>query len=207
MFSADFLRNVSTHNFLITDTNHVGDARFFNLAAAQNAVALTTAGLGCAGGFSAAAINCAIGKGATISSFASKKFDASGNPLSGGLDSGYSSLVGFPASLTCGPSGTCLTPATGAAFSGINPNVGANEMLFPIGRSVYNGLQMTLKQDAANPLPGVKHVNLQVAYSFSRYVATARDNDFSTFATDFANPTHYIGPIARSTRSNPEGVG
>jgi len=69
-------------------------------------------------------------------------------------------------------------------------------MLFPIGRSVYNGLQMTLKQDAANPLPGVKHVNLQVAYSFSRYVATARDNDFSTFATDFANPTHYIGPNA-----------
>ena len=46
------------------------------------------------------------------------------------------------------------------------------------------------------PLPGVKHVNLQVAYSFSRYVATARDNDFSTFATDFANPTHYIGPNA-----------
>jgi Carboxypeptidase regulatory-like domain len=196
VFSADFLRNVSTHNFLITDTNHVGDARFFNLAAAQNAVALTTAGLGCAGGFSAAAINCAIGKGATIASFASKKFDASGNPLSGGLDSGYSSLAGFPASLTCGPSGTCLTPGTGAAFPGINPNVGANEMLFPIGRSVYNGLQMTLKQDAANPLPGVKHVNLQFAYSFSRYVATARDNDFSTFATDFANPTHYIGPNA-----------
>jgi len=83
-----------------------------------------------------------------------------------------------------------------AAFPGVNNAVGANEMLFPIGRSVYNGLQLSLRQDAADPLPGVKHINMQVSYSFSRYVATARDNDFSTFATDFANPTHYIGPNA-----------
>jgi hypothetical protein len=55
---------------------------------------------------------------------------------------------------------------------------------------------LSLRQDAADPLPGVKHLNMQVSYSFSRYVATARDNDFSTFATDFANPTHYIGPNA-----------
>ena len=76
----------------------------------------------------------------------------------------------------------------------LTANVGANEMLFPIGRSVYNGLQTSLKQDLSNPVRGIKHVNLQVSYSFSRYVATARDNDFSTAATDFANPTHYIGP-------------
>jgi hypothetical protein len=61
---------------------------------------------------------------------------------------------------------------------------------------VYNGLQATLKQDVANPLRGVKHINLQVSYSFSRYVATARDNDFSTVATDFENPARYIGPNA-----------
>jgi hypothetical protein len=53
---------------------------------------------------------------------------------------------------------------------------------------------MSLKQDISNPVRGIKHVNLQVSYSLSRYVATARDNDFSTAATDFANPTHYIGP-------------
>ncbi len=193
VLTVDFLRNVSTHNFLLVDTNHVGDSRFFNLAAAQNAIALTTAGFGCAGGFSSAAIDCAITKGAHMADFAQAKFDASGNPLSGGLDSGYSTLSGFPAALTCGP-GTCLTPNTGAAFPGVNANVGANEMLFPIGRSVYNGLQMSLKQDLANPVRGIKHVNLQVSYSLSRYVATARDNDFSTAATDFANPTHYIGP-------------
>jgi hypothetical protein len=69
-------------------------------------------------------------------------------------------------------------------------------MLFPIGRSVYNGLQVSLKQNKTNPFPGVKHLNLQVSYSFSRYIATARDNDFSTVATDFENPTKYIGPSA-----------
>ena len=177
VFSADFLRNVSTHNFLITDTNHVGDARFFNQGAALAAINATV-GAACGGGSvtaasSIAAVQCFIAANPTagISAFAAN-----------GLDSGYVKCIGFP--------------CAAAAFPGINNAVGANEMLFPIGRSVYNGLQMTLKQDAANPLPGVKHVNLQVAYSFSRYVATARDNDFSTFATDFSNPTHYIGPNA-----------
>jgi hypothetical protein len=96
------------------------------------------------------------------------------------LDSGYQ---------LC-PTGPC--PA--AAFPGISTAVGPNEMLFPIGRSVYNGLQMGLKQDLSNPVRGIKHANLQVSYSLSRYIATARDNDFSTAATDFVNPTHYIGP-------------
>ena len=67
-------------------------------------------------------------------------------------------------------------------------------MLFPIGRSVYNGLQTSLRQNVQNPLPGVRALNLQVSYAFSRYVSTARDNDFINFSTDNANPTQYIGP-------------
>jgi hypothetical protein len=67
-------------------------------------------------------------------------------------------------------------------------------MLFPIGRSVYNGLQMSLRQNVSNPLPGIKYLNLQVSYAFSRYVSTARDNDFINFPTDNADPTRYIGP-------------
>jgi hypothetical protein len=168
--TVDFLRNVSTHNFLLLDTNHVGDARFFDKAAAQAAIAATNAHFGCA------TVTCAIAAGAHITDYASN-----------GLDSGYSLCSGLP----CVPNG-----APAAAFPGINPNVGANEMNFPIGRSVYNGLQATLKEDTANPLPGIKHANLQVSYAFSRYVATARDGDFSTAATDFANPTHFIGPNA-----------
>jgi Carboxypeptidase regulatory-like domain len=182
VFSIDYLRNVSTHNLLILDTNHVGDARFFNKATAQAAIAKTLANCG------VASINAAITKcpnspvkldpgqtykprGATISDFAAN-----------GLDSGY---------VLCGGG-----PCPNAAFPGISSAVGANEMLFPVGRSVYNGLQATLKQDVATPFREVKHLNLQVSYSFSRYIATARDNDFSTVATDFNNPDHFIGPNA-----------
>ena len=67
-------------------------------------------------------------------------------------------------------------------------------MLFPIGRSVYNGLQTTLKQDVSKPFRGVKYMNLQVSYSFSKYVATARDSDFINFPYDNANPLKYLGP-------------
>jgi hypothetical protein len=169
VFTADYLRNIETHTLLAVDTNHVGDSRYFNLANAQSAIAATTGQFGCAGGFSAAAINCAIGAGANISSFA-------GN----GLDSGYSFCSGGP----------CPT----AAFPGINPNLGANQMLFPIGRAEYNGLQLSLKQDLQNPFKHIKAMNLQVSYSFSKYIASATDNDFITIATDFNNPLHFLGP-------------
>ncbi len=195
VFTADYLRNIETHTLLAIDTNHVGDARFFNLAAAQNAIAVTTASFGCAGGFSASAINCAIGAGATMSSFASPQFALDGTPLSGGLDSGYSSLGGFPASFACGgPNGTCLTPATGAAFPGINPNVGSNQMLFPIGFAKNNALQLSLKQRLGHPFRGVSNFDMQVSYQLQSYIAAATDNDFITIATDFNNPQHYLGP-------------
>jgi hypothetical protein len=195
VLTMDYLRNIETHTLLAIDTNHVGDARFFSLAAAQNAVAFTTAQFGCAGGYSPAAINCAIAAGATMSSFASPQFAADGTPLSGGLDSGYSSLGGFPAASTCGgASGTCLTPATGAAFPGINPNLGANQMLFPIGYARDTALQASLKQHLEHPFPGVRNFDLQASYQLARYIAAAQDNDFVNIATDFDNPQHFLGP-------------
>ncbi len=175
VFTVDYLRNVSTHNFLIVDTNRVGDSKYFSLAAAQAAIAATVAACGPSavngGGACPATSSNPNVHPATIVDFA-------GN----GLDSGYQ---------VCGGG-----PCPAAAFPGISSAVGANEMLFPIGRSVYNGLQMSLKQNVTHPFPGVKHINLEVSYSFSRYIATARDNDFSTVATDFENPTKYIGPNA-----------
>src|SRR6185503_9140068 len=47
VLSADYLRNVDTHTLLAVDVNHVGDARFFNKAAALNAISATTASVGC----------------------------------------------------------------------------------------------------------------------------------------------------------------
>jgi len=174
VFTADYLRNVSTHNLLSIDTNHIGDSRFFNLPNAQAAIATTNAAFG-----GCATVDCAIANGATITDYASN-----------GLDSGYSVCGGLACPLLDQPG----APHARAAFPGINQNVGANQMLFPIGRSVYNGLQTSLRQDVHSPLPGVRYLNLQVSYAFSRYVSSARDNDFINFATDNADPNKYIGP-------------
>ncbi|MCU1269571.1 MAG: Oar protein [Acidobacteriaceae bacterium] len=196
VLTVDYLRNISTHNLLTIDTNQVGNAGHFNKSAALTAISATDAAFGCGPGTGSADINCAINNGARIADYSLVRFNGAGDPITGGLDSGYSSLLGFPAAFTCNvTTGTnCLTPNNGAAFPGINPNVGANQMLFPIGRSVYNGLQTSLREDVHNPFRGAKVLNLQVSYSFSRYISSARDSDFINFATDYANPSKYIGP-------------
>ena len=47
IFTADFIRNVSTHTLLAVDTNHVGDARFLNVANATAAIDTTNGSFGC----------------------------------------------------------------------------------------------------------------------------------------------------------------
>ena len=182
VLTVDILRNVSTHNLLSIDTNHVGDYRTLIVQNAQAAIAAVEANCGL--GSSVASTysgNCVndpvtgtndsgtwVPRPANISDYAST-----------GLDSGYALCAGF----------ACPT----AAFPGFNQYVGTNQMLFPIGRSVYNGLQTTLKQDLSKPMRGVKNLSLQVSYAFSKYVATARDSDFINFPYDNANPLKYIG--------------
>jgi carboxypeptidase family protein len=169
VLTADYLRNIETHTLIAVDTNHVGDARFFNLANAQAAVSATNFQFGCGSGYDLLSTQCAINAGANISSYA-------GN----GLDSGYSLCSGGP----------CPT----AAFPGINQNLGANQMLFPIGYAKNTALQLSLKQHLAHPFRAVRNFDLQVSYQLERYVASATDNDFITIATDFNNPQHYLGP-------------
>ena len=173
ILTVDYLRNVSTHNLLSIDTNHVGDARFLNVPAAQAAITATLSGCGVSS-IDAAISACPglhpAGGGATIADFSAN-----------GLDSGYA---------VCGGG-----PCANAAFGGVNFGAtGANQMLFPIGRSVYNGLQMSFKDNVHDPFRGIKYMSLQVSYSFSRYVATARDSDFINFPTDYAHPLSAIGP-------------
>jgi hypothetical protein len=182
VLTADYLRNIETHTMLGVDVNHVGDARYFNLANAQAATATTLANCGAASITASYSANCPtdpangtndsgtwIPRPATISDYAGNGLD-SGNVLCGG------------------------SPCPSAAFPGINPNLGSNQMMFPAGRSVYNGLDLSLKQDLTKPLPGIKRLNLEVSYSFSRYVSTATDSDYVSLATDNNHPTHYLGP-------------
>jgi hypothetical protein len=167
VLSVDYVRNVALHLLLDYDTNHVGAARYLDKNAALNAINATNESFECPDG--PGGVNCTIGAGASI-------FDYAGN----GLDSGNAFAYGFPQS--------------GAAFPGINSNLGANDMLFPIGRSVYNGMDVSLKQNVKHPLPHVKAMNLTASYTLSRFDGQARDQDFINDAADFDNINHYIGP-------------
>jgi len=84
--------------------------------------------------------------------------------------------------------------AGAVAFPGINPNFGVIDLLEPIGRSVYNAMQVTLKSDVKSPVRYVKHINAQVSYSLSRLKSQAQDVDFVNDALDFNNPGKFIGP-------------
>ena len=170
VLSVDYLRNRGLHYLVYYDTNHTGAARYLDKNAAMNAINATNQSFGCPVG--SGGIGCAIAAGAAITNYAAN-----------GLDSGSSTF-------------TYGAKNSGAAFPGANPNVGQNEMLFPIGHSTYNGLDVSLKQQLKNPMPGVKGLNLQVSYSLSRLDSMVIDQDFGGGLTDFDYNNHYFGPSA-----------
>ena len=191
VFTADYVRNVSLHFQEGIDVNHVGDSRYLNTNAALNAINLTAGTLGCAtavdGPTAQAAVDCYIAgnPAASINDFA-------GNGLDSGLALSSSfGATGSPASVFG------LTPDTFAAFGGVNPNLGVGEFNFPIGRSVYNGLQTSYKQQVGNPFRGVSGMDLTVSYTLSRFQGTGgSDQNFSPLAFDFRNPTGFFGPTS-----------
>jgi hypothetical protein len=186
-FSADYVRNVSTHYLLSIDKNHTGDASFLNVPAAQAAISATNSHFGCGAGFTSASINCAIGAGATIFDFAGNGLDSPGDLFGGGSCPGN---AGFQ-----------------CAFGGINPLVGAVPLLEPIGRAVYNAMDLKLIGNMNHPLHFVKYANFQVSYTLSRFTNAgansgstasqspgATDQDFVTAALDNNNPLRLSGP-------------
>lgn len=184
VWSGDYVRNVSTHTLLAIDVNHVGDAKFFSKSIAQNAVSTTTASFGCPGGFSAAAINCAIAAGASLGDFAGNGLDSGTNLCAGGsqaLGACDQIIGGNPVNVP-------------PAFGGINPQLGVNQMLFPAGRSVFNAFETSLRANVSHPFTGVKALSWQFSYSLSRYVGSALDSDFINTAIDNNHPTGFLGP-------------
>jgi hypothetical protein len=186
IFSADFVRNVQTHYFLGVDENHTGDVHYFNKAAALQAISETNQSFNCGTGTDFSSIQCAISTGAQIADYASHGLTSAGD---------FGAVC--PAAL--GTTYPC-------AFTGINPNAPALNFLKPIGRSVYNGLQIKLTQDVQQPFPGVHALNFQVSYALSRFEnsggstgngavsAVASDQDFGVGALDNAKPNRYFGP-------------
>jgi hypothetical protein len=203
VLTVDYVRQVGLHYLLGVDANHTGDVRFLNKPAALGAISLTNAEFGCGTGTDAASINCAIASpvvspfsglpGATIADFA-------GNGLSspGDLGVGACALNVLPSQAAQG----LKTTGIPCAFAGVNPNVGPAPFLFPIGRSVYNAMDVKLQGNVTNPIWGIKHANFQFAYALSRFQNSgggntqspaASDQDFVIAALDNRNPLRFTG--------------
>jgi hypothetical protein len=194
IFSADYIHNSTLKVPLTIDVNRIGAASTYNNTAAQNAVNNATASLGCAGGHTAAAINCAIANNVAQNiANGNGSIDTFLSTLSqNGLDSSAVAFGGpYPASALG------LTPNTGAAFAGVNANVGGGDFILPVGRSGYDALQIVLQQQKSHPAPGILDSNFQASYSLSRVVSTASGSQDQLFAgahpLDNDAPTKYIG--------------
>ena len=184
VLTVDYLRNIGLHFQVGIDVNHIGDSRYLNMAAANNAIANTLSACGVTTIDQAIAACPGLypgGGGASITDFANNGLD-SGNAY----NTGYSVYYAWPGQ---------LTPSTGAAFAGVNPALGNLFMNYPMGRSVYNGLQGEYRTQVANPFRGVKNLDLQVNYTLSRFVSNGgSDQHFTPNAWDFRNPTAFSGP-------------
>lgn len=190
VFSADFVRNVQTHYFLGIDENHTGDVRYFNKAAALQAISTTNQLLNCGGSTDFSSVQCAISAGAQMTDYANNGLTSSGD---------FNKVCSFPSRTVPGNTYTC-------AFPGINPNAPPLVLFKPIGRSVYNGLQTKLTQNLERPFRGVRALNFQVSYALSRFEnsggsfgsgplsAATSDQDIAPGAVDNANASRYFGP-------------
>jgi len=156
ILSADYLRNVGLHFLLAYDTNHVGDARFLDTTAATAAISATNSAKGC-GTERLPPTSTALSRPAQPSKTTWAKVSTPGTTL---------------------PADSRATVPAPSAVS-IKPSV-KNQMLFPMGRSVYNGLDLKLVSNVDRPIMGIKRLNYQIAYSLSRFDSSAQDQDSST---------------------------
>jgi len=179
IFSADYIRNVGEHIQQSIDKNLDGAASTLNTANAATAIASTLAYC------NVTTVDAAIAMcspSATATSPAPTPFPATIDTFaSNGLDSGKSFAGG--------------APAPTAAFPGINPAFGQMAFNYPLGRSVYNGLQTNLRQSARVPLPGLRKSGFEVSYSLSKFVSSGgSDQNFTPGSADNINPLGFVGP-------------
>ena len=198
VLSVDYIRNVNLHYLIGLDANHTGDVRFFNKSAAQQAIAATlsacgvptiNAAIAACPGLHPATGTTPVGP-ATMSDFAGFGLDSAADLGISGCETGL------------GTSYPC-------AFTGINPDLGLVTFLYPIGRSVYNAMDIKLVDNVKTPLRGVKYLNFQFAYSLSRFTncgaalttsagtsPAAADQDFVNPTIDNNKPCGFSGPSA-----------
>ena len=182
VLSADYIHNTTYRIGQTSDLNHQGAARNFNATyalAAINRLTATPAYATCGTATAATSqtvVNCAIGRGATIATFASQGLD-SADVYDAGNNYKYAGK------------------STPAAFPGSNVDLGSGAFIRPQGRSGYDALQIVYRQSAAHPIRFIDRANFQTSYNFSRIVSNIGNSDqfFSSAAIDNDNPVRYIG--------------
>jgi len=202
VLSIDYVRQIGTQLPLGIDTNHVGDVSHLTdadniilpfrteLAAINATLAANPASAGCpvalfAGSSSQASVNCYLAAvpGASIIDFARQGLDSS--------------------NAYCGPFPCSVLGKRDAAFGGVNPDVGSNLMFFPTGRSLYQSVQIAFRTSGNLALRGVRHADLAVSYTYSKYESNVVPTDGSggdvstlAVATDYNSP--HVGHFGSS---------
>ncbi len=171
ILTADYIRNVSTRSTLGVDVNHGGDISTFNPTNAATDRDNAQLAAGCSAGLGQ--VPCMIAN------------------LGAANVLGAYGAAGIGGPTQASGSGACPT----CAFPG--KNLATNIVNFPEGRSAYNGIDISLKQQTAHlGLPGITNASFQISYSLSRYVSQVADSDFVNQALDFNNPDRFTGPNA-----------
>ena len=176
--SIDYVRNIGEHYLIAQDINHTGTARSFNQANAVAARDAAQIANGCPAGIGQ--VTCMIANLGQAGAQAAYS--------TAGLDSNLQTTGG-------GPCSYCAFPGTNA-ISGNTGVVGGVDMQFPVGRSVYSGVQAKLVQRIDKPMRGVKGARFQVSYALSRFISESQDQDFVNVAIDNDDPTKFRGPDA-----------
>jgi len=224
VLTVDYIRNIGEHYLIVTDQNHSGSARSFNLSnaiAARNTAQIQSGNEPVGGGAFKACLpglgqaTCVINANATLVPSAANPnvlvpVCVDGGPcvatlgVSGaqsqyshnGLDSNNAVTGGGPCPICAFPG---ITP-NGSNFvnTSIGPagngSLGTLDTLEPVGRSVYSGLQISLKQQVQHPIPGVKSSNFQFSYSLSKFTSQVQDQDFVNLPLDNDQPLRFTGP-------------
>jgi hypothetical protein len=203
VLSVDYVRNLGTHFPLGTDLNHVGAARNFIVANAATAIATTLAKCGAATVVQSYSRNCTL------------------DPANGTTDGGTWGTAQNPARpLTMADYAANGLDSAGAfanlaaAFPGFNQTMGIGDMVQPAGRSLYQGVLISLRTNVDHPAHGVRHMSAQVSYALSRFKSDVPmggdlipgDQEFASNAEDWDHPLRYFGP-AGLDRTHQASVG
>ena len=98
------------------------------------------------------------------------------------------------------------SPATdnGAAFPGINPLVGRNTMFFPAGRSLYSGVQVSLRSQISAPCAEFAAAACRFPTTHSSFRSNIAgglsDQDLLPLAADFNHPIAFFGSASQDRK-------